>query len=141
MRGSPISASSSGRPWREARDAEIVEHALAGRPPVVIAETMRISIETIYGVLRKARSSGIAVPAFARRPPGDEPRRFGPVRRMQATLHDRGAERPWAEGDDAQLASLLRRGVRLTSVAAMMRQPYGVIFAAAGRLGLLRVQS
>lgn len=132
--------SADGYQRRSSRNLQIISLAQAGNPPAEIALQTKIPVDTIYGVLSEARLSGISIPDFAGRN-GRNNRpidRDAPRHRPPTAPPAAPPARAWLPDDDARLADLLGRGVRLTAVAAAMRQPYAAIIAAGERLQLLK---
>lgn len=130
------------------RDRMIVALADEGVRPAEIAQKLEISAGIVYSALRAARRNGAPIPLFSRGPVSAGESRHGRALKAEGDLRrpEHAAPRPpaehpaceatWTAGDDDVLRTLVRRGVRLTAIAAQMRKPYRLVIAAGERLGL-----
>lgn len=129
-------------------NSHVVTLARAGNPPRQISARTGLSIDAVYKRLARARDLAISVPSFqglGAQSTDGKPRERGPLdhedKKPRTDRPDAGAEPDWSADDDARLANLLGRGIRLTAVGAHMRRPYRDIIRAAERLGLTRIKT
>ena len=121
--------------------AEICDLALKGLGPAEIHERIarRHTKGTIARALRKGRALGMDIPTFKQGHGLKEPPTVNYYEgKPKAEARQKVEIPPLTIEEKARLAEYAKRGIGVTSIAAIFRQPYAVVIAEIERLKLSR---